>query len=1310
MITSNTSKINVDMKLKQRLKMFEEIDKMVKTDKLNPSIIESQEDLSNLDNSSLYNYSEKGFSKLHETTQKNFNLPMQSNKTKKNPKQDLPLNDQNHNNKPGIALYLESENKCFSKCNNSNSNYYVESTNELKSFLPTHDNESIFEREKEREVISVNNISNNENSNKINFNLLEEKKKINNSNFNLYKKNKVVITSKLPQYSSKSPQRKSEKLSDFDNNAYDFPQQISKKTNTDADVKGNYIESINNPNNNNNTKKKINIENAYKKSEGAINYLNSNQIENPFHKNISNELNMHTERNLIAISENSNKKTFDCHKINNNNNQCKSSNKVSLSTYENTSINTNQKANKIKKEVKKDLVECFEYDFYNFPLIKNIPDSKVYGTEQQNTNKQQLRNLNNNNNNSNYKYNYNTVNSQFNYNTPHKTAIDGFISKNSSKALNRNLNEFLNTNNKKNFATNKTKPESHYSSNNLNKTFDRSNTKTSIKSHSRSRSKSRRDTKDLNFSVDNTPDNRRMKSLKKIILNSKDPNFGERLYNYNFYLNEKSKNKLEQEEKQRVRSATPKITRKAKNLQRDEKAFHLRLYPYLAENENNNNQKIIKENSTETDNCEENKITNFINNKQNQQQPNMINNNKFQKIYDNFIEDASEINFVFDKNFVKNGFFQEENSIVYNKPKRSLSAHDLLGGEAFIDINKKNNKKRFIVNNYNKNIFDKKNFEDKNINFKPKLNKKSLDIASKFGPAIERLYPSNAYKKNKQEQKLQKFEKQNNNSYLNTQKIVFSNCSEISKRSVSPLINKNPNLSCIRNNSANKNDPVKRQHELYRKGLENMKNREEKSKDKMLFESENYKQFSYRPKINSRFNSNISNSNVTYYKTPKSLNSKNNIVNLNTKKKFTDDTLKLDLLENNLLSSQITNDNFYSAQQNMNPPDFDLNDDFSANINNESSSKADSNNIEKFKHIYEKNLIWKKKIENEAEKIKSSKEKKFYEKLTFKPQINKIEMPDDDKFIEKNLEQINDYVNKRRMNIKKQKDNEEFKQRKFNYGRNFVIKPTIPKEFNLLTEKKRSENKNNFNKSNINNSSNVNINNSNIYASETNKSPHRKDFLNSRSNSNCNINSKIKKVDFNNILAANNVNSIRNELQIEKFFCNEYEIGLENDDESQQQQNYFADKEKLYYENTIQQQHLMQNNYCNNNRNQGYLISKDDYNKKIYGNPNFHNLTSNSIFSYDNGKNNINEKKKSVSIEKRNIKVYNNYEANSNPDENSFSNMKHNSHHLNKNKFIGLGYNGEFPSEQIYEEAQKDQIDFVNAINNLHEKLVNLNI
>ena len=125
-----------------------------------------------------------------------------------------------------------------------------------------------------------------------------------------------------------------------------------------------------------------------------------------------------------------------------------------------------------------------------------------------------------------------------------------------------------------------------------------------------------------------------------------------------------------------------------------------------------------------------------------------------------------------------------------------------------------------------------------------------------------------------------------------------------------------------------------------------------------------------------------------------------------------------------------------------------------------SGMKIETNKKMSKEDIYKKNKEWKKRLENEN----ITKKKKYDEienkKYTFKPQINQLNMQNDVTFIMKNIQQMNEYVNKRRKVLEQKKEEENYKKRKLGLNAiNYNVKTTIPKEFDLKTEKRNKSNK-----------------------------------------------------------------------------------------------------------------------------------------------------------------------------------------------------------------------------------------------------------
>ena len=267
-------------------------------------------------------------------------------------------------------------------------------------------------------------------------------------------------------------------------------------------------------------------------------------------------------------------------------------------------------------------------------------------------------------------------------------------------------------------------------------------------------------------------------------------------------------------------------------------------------------------------------------------------------------------------------------------------------------------------NDTNDSIYNRKRtLSRENINYEkynstkftyhPKINKKSLLIASKLEPSTLRIT-----------------RKKSNKSHILEEKNVLDYYSNLFKDKTYTN-KKKPNLfpSCGNEKS----------NELYMKGMQDMKRKEKTYNENLLKKKEEYKNYSYHPKISKTYSNNFGN----------------------------------------------------KGKKNKNMED-----------------------------IYTKNKEWKKRLEKEN----NTKKKKYDEienkKYTFKPEINKLNMENDVPFIMKNIQQMNDYVNKRRKILKKQKEEENYKKRKLGLdANNYNVKTTIPKKFELKTEQRCKLNK-----------------------------------------------------------------------------------------------------------------------------------------------------------------------------------------------------------------------------------------------------------
>ena len=248
-------------------------------------------------------------------------------------------------------------------------------------------------------------------------------------------------------------------------------------------------------------------------------------------------------------------------------------------------------------------------------------------------------------------------------------------------------------------------------------------------------------------------------------------------------------------------------------------------------------------------------------------------------------------------------------------------------------------------------------YNNTKFTYHPKINKKSLLIASKLEPSALRIT-----------------RKKSNNSHIIEEKNVLDYYSNLFKDKPYSYKKKVANLS--------PSCGLEKSNELYMKGIQDMKKKEKTYKENLLKKKEEYKNYSYHPKI-------------------------------------------------------------------------------SKTVSNNLESKEKKNKKNKIKEdIYTKNKEWKKRLEKENKTKKKKYEEIENQKYTFKPEINKSNIQNDVPFIMKNIQQMNDYVNKRRKLLKKKKEEENYKKRKLGLNaNNYNIKTTIPKEFDLKTEQRSKSNK-----------------------------------------------------------------------------------------------------------------------------------------------------------------------------------------------------------------------------------------------------------
>ena len=377
---------------------------------------------------------------------------------------------------------------------------------------------------------------------------------------------------------------------------------------------------------------------------------------------------------------------------------------------------------------------------------------------------------------------------------------------------------------------------------------------------------------------------------------------------------------------------------------------------------------------------------------------------------------------IFLKNKLENQRQREENRIkLLMRPKISARSKSNIRNPDKISERLFQNYKKNIVkkNKNNTNNINRSN-NDTNFSFHPKINKKSLLIANNLEPSFIRL---NKKKKIK------------NNSLFNNKEVKDM------KHDIFSFNYKNNNNSKKDKKKDNRNI-FEKMNNLYLKGVEEKKKKEKIYNDNQRKKDDEYKQFTFKPNIN------------TFKKKEHGNKKKNN-------------------------------------------------------------SKKEENSIY---NMYKKQFEWKKKIENKNIKKKEKNEEAKYKLCTFKPEITQHNYKNNDKNLSKVLAEMNEYVEKRRKNIRYKKIEEMYKNKRLGGGGSeYIIKATIPQEFELETDtrnKNLDKNKNrscdNFhiNKNNLlieQNSDKKSINNENeknywFFKDETNNSNNNNTKVSNKNN------------------------------------------------------------------------------------------------------------------------------------------------------------------------------------------------------------------
>ena len=265
-----------------------------------------------------------------------------------------------------------------------------------------------------------------------------------------------------------------------------------------------------------------------------------------------------------------------------------------------------------------------------------------------------------------------------------------------------------------------------------------------------------------------------------------------------------------------------------------------------------------------------------------------------------------------------------------------------------------------------------------NFSFHPKINKKSLLIASNLEPSFIR---------------------------LNKKKKIKNN--SLSNKEIKDMKHDIFSFNYIKNNNSKKDKKkdnkniYEKMNDLYLRGVEERQKKEKIYKENQRKKDEEYKQFTFKPNINK---------NIYIFTKNENENKKRN------------------------------------------------------------NSKKEENSIY---NIYKKQFEWKKRIENKNIKEKEKNEEAKYKLCTFKPDISQYNYKTKDKNLSKVLSEMNEYVEKRRKNIRNKKIEEMYKNKRLQGGGSqYVIGTTIPQEFEFETDIRN----NNLNKNKNRSCDNFHIN------------------------------------------------------------------------------------------------------------------------------------------------------------------------------------------------------------------------------------------
>jgi len=847
-----------------------------------------------------------------------------------------------------------------------------------------------------------------------------------------------------------------------------------------------------------------------------------------------------------------------------------------------------------------------------------------------------------------------------------------------------------------------------------------------------------------------------------ILKKSNSFNHFEKLYNHSFTLGDKFREKKSLIEKSFLENSKPQITKKAHNIIRDPNLFHCRLYPYHKIDQGNinvsgfsNKKNTISDNfnykfdyshkAFSTKSFAKSKIDKEP--KKDKDSP----NNSFCGVYSNILENIKKLEGIDDiKSFkiYRTSKKKSKGNYIYDDNQKTNMNNDINNRSCnnFEGSNlNKIDELDYLTNNERNKTLD-------NFTFTPQINNNSRRIADKLQNSRTRLIkstmkacylaPNRKYKgeiKNKKftfnhyedsknitnDIQINNIHQDTNldpNNQNNTNNRIFSHSFD---NTTSQNISKNnPYLYLTTRNkfflnntareikSQNKNELNKikfltinnvkipeRPINLYKKGLESLKKREAKSLEKIINDSQLYKQYSFKPKIDKRISPSIYRGKAIQYGHN---DSKRNLNNSNTLHD-----------SSNQASNNIINNNY----NNFENPEISI-----------------SNN---YNYVYEKQIIWKNNVERKTKKLKDERHLMENKDCTYRPDILREEMPNDEKFIEKNLNQIQDYVNKRRAIIQKSKEEEKYKEKRLNMDidcRKFIKKPTIPKEYNI-TKYESSDVNNNVKTPNnhINNEDKFSFNNNNNNLSFTSinnnvnnnksKSPFKVERVNFHSINKFRRHFKTK--DFfekdenkdKNIIRNRNINLNKNDcnekMNVEMNNLNASELLYSYGNNEVQQYNFSRfDLNSNMINNILNNDNMVTGKFLNNdiqdinmdNINVNYNIvsnnNHDNQENQYYSNSNNNNL--NNIGQNDNVFNEFNSINHHNNLNQ--IPIYSNDYI---PENNPNSNYIYGNGNDNINNNI---YSNNINAYTFYDEKEEEKFNQKNNFNkNFHENSNNNN-